>query len=192
MLLCPCDFPGKNTGVGCLFLLQVIFLAQKSNLCLLHWQASSLPLVPPREALSNKRTKKTCLVPESQAIWTHDNRSCLQKRSKNSLQNLCGGHSADGYFGVLAIWLMRITFLQSQTIHSSQVYSVTGCVYWRRTQVQRTSRTPLGFENPRGRGWSVCDPEPGWPGEQPEIPRNGFCLRHKGKNRVKNRRVWYF
>ena len=29
--LCPWDFPGKNTGVGCLFLLQGIFLTQESN-----------------------------------------------------------------------------------------------------------------------------------------------------------------
>ena len=34
-LLCPCDFPGKNTGVGCHFLLQGIFLTQGLNL--LHW-----------------------------------------------------------------------------------------------------------------------------------------------------------
>ena len=27
-LLCPCDFPGKNTGVGCHFLLQGIFLTR--------------------------------------------------------------------------------------------------------------------------------------------------------------------
>ena len=27
-LLCPWDFPGKNTGVGCRFLLQGIFLTQ--------------------------------------------------------------------------------------------------------------------------------------------------------------------
>ena len=43
-------FPGKNTGVGCHFLLQGIFLTQESNphlLCLLHWQGGSLPLVPP-------------------------------------------------------------------------------------------------------------------------------------------------
>ena len=31
--------PGKNTGVGCHFLLQAIFLTQGSNPCLLHWQA---------------------------------------------------------------------------------------------------------------------------------------------------------
>ena len=30
-LLCPWDFPGKNTGVGCHFLLQGIFLMQGSN-----------------------------------------------------------------------------------------------------------------------------------------------------------------
>ena len=35
-LLCPWDSPGKNTGVGCHFLLQGIFLTQVSNLCLPH------------------------------------------------------------------------------------------------------------------------------------------------------------
>ena len=46
-LLCPGDSPGKNTGVGCHALLQGIFHTQESNLCLLcllHWQAGSLPL----------------------------------------------------------------------------------------------------------------------------------------------------
>ena len=49
-LLCPWDSPGKNTGVGCHALLQGIFLIQGLNpslLTLLHWQAGSLPLVPP-------------------------------------------------------------------------------------------------------------------------------------------------
>ena len=36
MLLCPWDFPGKNIGEGCCFLLQGIFLAQGLNSCLLH------------------------------------------------------------------------------------------------------------------------------------------------------------
>ena len=43
-LLCPWDFPGKNTAVDCHFLLQGIFLTQGLNPCLLHWQANSLPL----------------------------------------------------------------------------------------------------------------------------------------------------
>ena len=42
-------FPGKNTGVGCHFLLQSIFPTQGWNphlLYLLQWQAGSLPLAP--------------------------------------------------------------------------------------------------------------------------------------------------
>ena len=51
-LLCPCDSPGKNIGMGCHALLQGIFPTQGLNpclLCLLHWQACSLPLAPPRK-----------------------------------------------------------------------------------------------------------------------------------------------
>ena len=43
-LLCPWNSPGKNTGVGCHFLLQGIFLTQGSNLCLLHRQVDFIPL----------------------------------------------------------------------------------------------------------------------------------------------------
>ena len=48
------DSPGKNTGVGCLSLLQGTFPTQGSNpslLCLLHWQAGSLPTGATWEAL---------------------------------------------------------------------------------------------------------------------------------------------
>ena len=38
------NFPGKNTGVGCHFLLQGIFLTQGLNPCLLRWQVDSLSL----------------------------------------------------------------------------------------------------------------------------------------------------
>ena len=44
--LCPWNFSGQNTVVGCHFLLQGIFLAQGLNsclLCLLHWQVDLLP-----------------------------------------------------------------------------------------------------------------------------------------------------
>ena len=43
-LLCPWHSPGKNTGMGCYFLLQEIFLTQGLNSWLLHWQADSLPV----------------------------------------------------------------------------------------------------------------------------------------------------
>ena len=49
-LLCPWDFPGKNTGVGCHSLFQGIFPTQGSNLCLLlgrqilyHWATWETP-----------------------------------------------------------------------------------------------------------------------------------------------------
>ena len=48
------DSPGKNTGVGCHLLLQGIFPTWGSNphlLCLLPWQAGSLPLAPPGKPL---------------------------------------------------------------------------------------------------------------------------------------------
>ena len=51
--LCPWDSPGKKSGMGCHFLLQRIFLTQGSNpslLCLLQWQADSLPLAPPKKS----------------------------------------------------------------------------------------------------------------------------------------------
>ena len=46
-LLCPWDFPGQNTAVGCHFPLRGIFPIQESNprfLYLLRWQADCLPL----------------------------------------------------------------------------------------------------------------------------------------------------
>ena len=63
--------PGKNTGVGCHFLLKGIFLTQRSNLHLLHllhWQVDSLPLSQwvGREAedtneIINNTTEEECL-----------------------------------------------------------------------------------------------------------------------------------
>ena len=42
-LLSPQDFPGKNTELGCHFLLHGVFLTQGSNPHLLYQQADSLP-----------------------------------------------------------------------------------------------------------------------------------------------------
>ena len=49
-LLCPWDFPCKNTGVGCHLLLQGIFLTQGSNLGRLHRQVWILYHWATREA----------------------------------------------------------------------------------------------------------------------------------------------
>jgi len=46
-LLCPWNFSGKNTALGCHFLVQGIFPIQGLHLHLLHWQVDSSPTVPP-------------------------------------------------------------------------------------------------------------------------------------------------
>ena len=51
--LCPWDFPGKNTKMGCHFLLQGIFPIPGSNASLLHRQADFLPLSYLRSPLSH-------------------------------------------------------------------------------------------------------------------------------------------
>ena len=43
-LLCPWDFPGRNIGMGCHFLLQEISPTHGRDSHILHWQAGSLPL----------------------------------------------------------------------------------------------------------------------------------------------------
>ena len=75
-LLCPWDFPGKNSGVGCHFLLQRIFLIQelKLNLIrLLHWQADSLlvsitRLKHVKLPTVNHRDLQMAIVPSSACI----------------------------------------------------------------------------------------------------------------------------
>ena len=56
MLLCPWDFPGKSTGVGCHFLLQRIFLTQGLNPGLPHCKQDALLSEPP-----GKTYYKVCL-----------------------------------------------------------------------------------------------------------------------------------
>ena len=53
-LFCPWDFPGKNTGVGCHFLLQEIFLSQGLNPGLLHYRQMLLLSEPPGKSIQNQ------------------------------------------------------------------------------------------------------------------------------------------
>ena len=73
---CPWDFPGKNTGVGCYFLLQGIFLTQGSKLHLLHllhWQADSIPLCYLESPFYTRECKYT-------SRWLSGNESACQCR----------------------------------------------------------------------------------------------------------------
>ena len=86
-LHCPWDSPGRITGMGCHALLQGIFPTQGLNsclLCLLHWQADSLPLEPVDSEISQtqkgggkgklERTARTwsAFPPQwGRAFWVH-------------------------------------------------------------------------------------------------------------------------
>ena len=61
-LLCPWDFSGKNTGVGCHFLLQGIFSTQGWKSQLLHWQADSLLLSHKESICMHLFIQKTMLL----------------------------------------------------------------------------------------------------------------------------------
>ena len=56
-LLCPWNFPGKNTGVGCHFLLQ----GSSSALCLLHLQADCTPLSHLGSPVSIHKRRLLCI-----------------------------------------------------------------------------------------------------------------------------------
>ena len=61
-LLCPQDFPGKNMGVRCHFLLQGVFQTWGLNQLLLHWQVDSStepPGKPPRHSCTGVFDRQT-------------------------------------------------------------------------------------------------------------------------------------
>ena len=71
-LFCPWSSPGKNTRVGCYFLLQGNFLTQGSNPSLPHWQANSLPLSHQGSThtyISSVRFSRSVM---SDSLWPHE------------------------------------------------------------------------------------------------------------------------
>ena len=63
-LLCPWDFPGKSTGVGCHSLLQGIFPTQGWNPGLLHCRQTLLPSEPPGKSNKQKNMNNLWLLKE--------------------------------------------------------------------------------------------------------------------------------
>ena len=75
-LLCPQNFPSKNTGVGCHFLLQGIFPTQGSNPPLLHWQEDFFTTAPPGKSIEKctqekNLAKSNCSCEEGASLWEH-------------------------------------------------------------------------------------------------------------------------
>ena len=80
IFLCPWNFPGKNSGLGCHFLLQGIFLTQGLNPGLLTLQADSLPSESPGKPYS----KGSCLHMQ---YWPY--RAILQDRESVPGLSVC-------------------------------------------------------------------------------------------------------
>ena len=85
--LCPWDFPGKNIGAGCHFLLQGIVPTQGSNPCLLHWQADSFTTEPPgKPKVRNRHMKNINRVtnlfnlPKKKVMEDYAKLLCFSKR----------------------------------------------------------------------------------------------------------------
>ena len=69
----PWYFLGKNTGMGCHFPLQGIFLAQALNpqlLHLLHWQTDSLSLAPPKKPVHCLELGTIASLLSAQLLWS--------------------------------------------------------------------------------------------------------------------------
>ena len=77
----------KNTGVGCHFLLQGIFLTQESNLHFLHWRVNPWSLAPPGKSHSKNKSSPNCslkfLGPAIVGnIVHHQSKPCQREYSK--------------------------------------------------------------------------------------------------------------
>ena len=74
-LLCPWDFSGKSTGVGCYFLLQGIFPTQGLNPCLLHCRQIFFTAKPPGKPYCNPYSIEIILKPKCGLLMTAQNKS---------------------------------------------------------------------------------------------------------------------
>ena len=90
------DFQGKNTGVGCHFLLQGIFLIQGSNPSLLHWQADSLTTKPPG--------KQTSHYLKNARVWETEKQALAWRSSQPGWEDL---HSYNRSLCVTCISILR-------------------------------------------------------------------------------------
>ena len=93
-LLCPWDFPGKHTGVGCHFLLQGILLSQGLNPCLLHWQEDSLPLNHLGSIIHNSLYMETVQISTTDAwmkveMWSSYSREYYLAIKRNDTNSCC-------------------------------------------------------------------------------------------------------
>ena len=121
-LLYPWNFPGKNTGVGCHFLLQVLSLTQGSNLCLLHCRQIIYHLSHKGSSNIEEETLKFYIT--SCSFCLHNSACSLQ-----SLDNV--GHivseSVDlqnQELELISLTLVTVTFVTAQPLQTCLIMPV--------------------------------------------------------------------
>ena len=95
-LLCPWDFPGKNTGMGCHFLLQGIFLTQGLNSGFPHCRQTLYPLshqkIPWATVMLSQftwRLKKKIAALGGKKFFQEKGRPVLRGNGRNRMHHAC-------------------------------------------------------------------------------------------------------
>ena len=142
-LLCPWDPPDQNTGVGCHTLLQGI--SQWSNLCLLcllRWQAGSLPLAPlgSQEVMVHICNGKL-LSHKKEHMWVSSNevdepRAYYTERSKS------GKERQISYINAY-IWNLERWYQRSYVQGSKETQRIDFQTQWEKERVGWFERTAL-------------------------------------------------
>ena len=112
-LLCPQYSPGKNTGVGCHFLLQGIFPTQGLNSGLLYWQADSLPLRHQGSHTNSYLWSKlySSNKPSIYILWAARERFLKKKKeTENLLGLLFLKHNQPKWILMLGRYILRCCF----------------------------------------------------------------------------------
>ena len=115
------DSPGKNTGVGFHALLQGIFSTQGWNpglLCLLHWQAGSLPLAHLGSlccVCTSAQPRPGCLCEMTQGIFsyfpTHTHTLTWKDGPRGNPDGLQAAALSEGALQAAPAWLLSLSLL---------------------------------------------------------------------------------
>ena len=189
-LLCPWNSSGKNTGVNCHALLLWIFQTQGSNpslLCLMHWQAGSLPLVPWHQILrvTYLSTSMSKIQMSGGVLHVLLEQSGENMRWKIKEAPNCSAISSNceivvknlGYIGYTKVWIFILNSgLLMGGFPCSSVGKESACI------AGDLSLSPgLGSSPGEGHGKGCCQ----WGGMDPLLECDGACHSPKKPNTIK-------
>ena len=131
-LLCPWDSPGKNTGVGCHFLLQGIFPTQESNLGLPHCRQTlyrlSLPFTIPSKRVKYLGINSTKEIKNCKTL-----QKFRENRNKRTSYN----------YGLENLTLLKCPYYQSDL----QIHCCSCQIHWHVLQKLRKKNPKISMES---------------------------------------------